>query len=114
MDDGAGAGGGAGGGGGACWLCCWYCTSSIRAFWSSSICCCSAWCRAWAFPAMYAPPPTAAARSNGRLRLIITASSFSPYLHAVGQGEAQREHELGRSRNHLRPADLRGDRDQHA
>src|SRR5215471_20164118 len=102
---GAGGGGGGGAGGGACWYpCCWYpcwpcacCASrsSRRAFCSSSYDCRSAWFLAWAFPAMYAPPPTAAARSNGRLRLIITASLISPcyvpLLHTVGQAEAQRK-----------------------
>src|SRR6516225_1252487 len=74
MDD-PWAGGACGGG---CWYCgcccCWYCCcsrSERRWFCSSSAYCASCDFRAMCRPAAYAPPPTTAARINGR-RLIMT------------------------------------------
>src|SRR5690349_9725633 len=70
-------------------------------------------------PGMALPGHVRAATDHGRAQqrtsppehhclLVIVA------LQAVGQGEAQGEHELGRRRHQLRPPDLRGDRDQDA
>src|SRR6516162_4336023 len=70
--------GGACGGGGGCWYCgggCWYCCcsrSERRWFCSASAYCCSCDFRCMCRPAAYAPPPTTAARSNGRRRLNMT------------------------------------------
>ena len=54
-----------------------------------------------------------AARSNGRRRINI-AASYVAVLHAIGQGQPEGDHDLGRGGHELGPADLRGDRDQHA
>src|SRR6516162_10796928 len=64
------------------------------------------------FPATYAVPPTAAARNNGRRRNIVNL--LSPELHVIRQAEAEGDHQLGRGRDQLRPADLRRDGDQYA
>ena len=72
------------------------------------------WRRATCFPAMYAPPPTTAARSSGRLLLNIIASLLGRGLHVIGEGKAESYHELRRGRDDPGPADLRGDGDQHA
>src|SRR5215831_9381090 len=87
--DGPWAGGACDGGcwycGGGCWYCCWYCgggcpywpccccasRSAMRWFCSSSAYAASCDFRAMCRPAAYAPPPTTAARINGR-RLIMT------------------------------------------
>src|SRR5215470_9726575 len=121
--------------GGGCWYCgggCWYCgccccasRSARRWFCSSSAYCASSARRPMCRPAAYAPPPTTAARSNGRRRLIMTCllrrctgldGLFPGYfpVYPLGQGKAESHHEFRRGGDGPRPADLRRDRLQHA
>src|SRR4051812_32643726 len=103
MPPAAGAAAGAGAGGA---YCCWACRSWICAScWYSRSC-----ERARDLPAMYAPPPTAAARSSGRRRLSIGIA----LLRLVGQAEPERQQDLGGGGDDARAADLRGDRAQDA
>src|SRR6516164_940192 len=64
---------------------------------------------------MYAPPPTTAARINGRRLNIATSCGQQPgrLLHVIRQAEAESDHELGRRRDEPGPADLRRDGDQY-
>src|SRR5436309_13860768 len=85
--------------GGACG--CWYdgggweaccCSRSLmRWSWSACICACSSWLLALLLPAMYAPPPTTAARSSGRLLLNIIASLLSQAWATRHPGGKDRE-----------------------
>src|SRR4051812_42711218 len=98
---------GAAAGAGACGAyCCWACRSWIWAScWYSRSC-----ERARDLPAMYAPPPTAAARRSGRRRLSIGMA----LLRLVGQAEPERQEDLGGRRDDARAADLRSDCSQDA
>src|SRR5690349_12428841 len=118
--------------GGGCWYCCgggcWYCCccsrSAMRWSWSASACAASSLCRPECLPTAYAVPPTAAARSNGRRRLIMTCllrslcwsgpGLLDRAVHVGGQGEAEGNHDFRRGGDRSRPADLWRDRDEHA
>jgi len=70
-------------------------------------------------PGMALPGHVRAAADHGRAQQRTSPPEHNCLLaivalYAVGQAEAQREHELGRGRHQLRAPDLRGDRDQDA